>query len=68
SGQGLFCFPPAVSEYDTSSFIPSPVVTTDLNGSKMFYCTWGALPSRWLYVLNSPTDVDFWRHLRSIFE
>ncbi|CAG8479366.1 7092_t:CDS:10, partial [Racocetra persica] len=47
----------AVSEYDTSSFIPSPVVTTDLNGSKMFYCTWGALPSRWLYVLNSPTDI-----------
>ncbi|CAG8652675.1 17170_t:CDS:2, partial [Cetraspora pellucida] len=73
SGQGLFCFPPAVSKSETRSLTPSPVVTSaghksTLNGSEMFGCTWGALPSRWLYVSNFPTDVNLWRHMRSIFE
>ncbi|CAG8796047.1 36430_t:CDS:10, partial [Gigaspora margarita] len=73
SGQGLFCFPPTVSKSVMRSITPSPVVTTvghksTLNSSEMFGCTWGALPSRWLYVSNFPTDVNLWRHMRSIFE
>ncbi|CAG8610053.1 1411_t:CDS:2, partial [Racocetra fulgida] len=59
SGQGLFCFPPALSKSDSKSFTPSPVVTTTTHkyASEMFGCTWGALPSRWLYVSNFPTDI-----------
>ncbi|CAG8485991.1 4069_t:CDS:2, partial [Racocetra persica] len=29
---------------------------------------WGALPSRWLYISNFPTDVNLWRHIKLIFE
>lgn len=28
---------------------------------------WGALPSRWLYVSNLPTDVNLLRHMKLIF-
>ncbi|CAG8465989.1 25166_t:CDS:2 [Gigaspora margarita] len=61
-GQGLFCFP------NSDTRLPFTGHKLTFNNSEMFGCTWGALPSRWLYVSNFPTDVNLWRYMRSIFK